>query len=619
MAIQQLRSSQLITTFGTGSMVDLPDASVIIGGPDHWTYREDEITDHLIREERLSKRIAQYLNELFGYNLQEVDLMLPPRMRSSLQYQGKNPEVTAWKFPEWYVVQKIEQTPVGKRRRLVSKHLLEKGKYRDQNGKRLDVVPIRFVRACDKGHVDDIDWLAYVHGVPDRNCPRAQGGLFLIEQGSSGALSDIIVACDCGRKRSLALARKDKSLLGYCNGRRPWLGPLSKEACSNQSKLLVRSASNAYFPQLYSVISIPEGSTGLQAVLRRFESDLAAVTSIEMLAMARKFNSSLDKSLGDYGDQEVFDLLSKLRDKTPDQPLPTKLLEFSAFVGPTNQLADDHVEGDFLIRHLDDEFWKNDPLLSSCLDKVVLVDRLREVVAQVGFTRFESRGTTLDGELDLDLQPAPLAKDKTKIIPAFENRGEGIFLQFNVERMMNWGSSQAVQDRAEDLKAGFALKAAERGLDDALEFHGAPFYMLHTLAHLLIQEIALECGYPTSSLKERIYCDAGDGAFGILIYTGSSDAEGTLGGLVNSARRIQPILLNTIHNASICSSDPVCSHTKPEKDNPSHWLTGSACHCCTHLPETSCEQMNQYLDRALVVPTLAGLGCEFFSMAKTTA
>ena len=613
MAIQQLRSSQLITTFGTGSMVDLPDTSVIIGGPDHWVYREDDISDHLIREERLSKRIAQYLNELFGYNLQDVDLMRPPRMRSSLQYQGKKPEVVAWKFPEWYVVQKIESTAEGKRRRLVNKHLLDKGRYRDANGKRLDVVPIRFVRACDKGHVDDIDWLSFVHGIENRNCTRAQGGLFLLEKGSSGALSDIIVACDCGRSRSLALARKDKSLLGSCNGRRPWLGPLSKEFCSNQSKLLVRSASNAYFPQLYSIISIPEGSTGLQAVLSKFEADLATVASVDILGMARKFNKALDKSLGDHSDQEIFELLTKLRNKISDQPLATKSLEFPAFTGPVNQLSDDQVEGDFLIRHLPDDLWRSDTLLSSCLDQIVLVDRLREVVAQVGFTRFESRGTTLDGELDLDLKPAPLAKDKIKIIPAFENRGEGIFLKFNTKRIADWSNRPAVQKRAEELKAGFSLKAAERG-QDQYSFYGAPFYMLHTLAHLLIQEITLECGYPASSLKERIYCDANAGEFGILIYTGSSDAEGTLGGLVNAAKRVRPILLNTIQNASICSSDPVCSHTKPEKDNPSHWLLGSACHCCTHLPEISCEQMNQYLDRSLVVPTLEGLGCEFFKL-----
>lgn len=617
MAIQQLRSSQLITTFGTGAMVDLPDASVIIGGPDNWKYPEDEIADHIIQEARLSKRIAQYLNELFDYKLNDVDLMRPPRMRSSQKYQkGKKPEVSAWKFPEWYVVQQIEQTPAGKRRRLINKHLLDQGKYRDLNGKKQPVVPIRFVRACDSGHVDDLDWLGFVHGHDKRNCPRAQGGLFLLEKGSSGALADIIVSCECGKSRSLALARKDKSILGHCSGRRPWLGPFSRDtSCSKPSKLLVRSASNAYFPKLYSVISIPDGSTGLQAVLNKFEADLAAVTTVELLRMARQFNKGLNTSLGEYTDQEVFDALTKLRNKTPDQVSAPKPLEFDAFTGPTNQLEDDQVEGDFLIRHLDDALWKSSPLLAKCLDKIVLVDRLREVVAQVGFTRFESRGTNLDGELDLDLKPAPLAKDKTNVIPAFENRGEGIFLQFNAEHMTTWSNFPAVQARAEELKAGFSLKAEERKQEDT-DFHGAPYYMLHTLAHLLIQEIALECGYPSSSLKERIYCKADEKQFGILIYTGSSDAEGTLGGLVNSAKRIQPIILNTINNASICSSDPVCSHTKPEKDNPSHWLLGSACHCCTHLPETSCEQMNQYLDRALVVPTLAGLRCEFFSLTN---
>ena len=615
MAIQQLRSSQLITTFGTGAMVDLPDAAVIIGGPDHWVYRPDEIADHLIEEDRLSRRIAQYLNELFDYKLQDVQLRLPPRMRNALQYQGLNPEVTAFKFPEWYVVQQIEETARGKRRRLISKYLLENGKYRDAHGKKQAVVPMRFVRACDKGHVDDIDWLAFVHGFEDRNCARAQSGLYLIERGSSGALVDIIVACDCGKQRSLAQARMDMKSLGNCNGRRPWLGPLSRESCGKPSKLLVRSASNAYFPQLYSIISIPERTSGLTAVLNRFASDLEAVNSLEDLKMARKFNGPLNKSLEDHKDETVFDALTTLRSKTSGGATATKTLEFSAFTGPTNTLEDDQHANDFLIRHLDDSSWNTDPLLSECLEKVVLVDRLREVVAQVGFTRFESRGTTLDGELDLHLEPAPLAKDKTNIIPAFENRGEGIFLQFTPERIARWAMSPKVKDRAEALKTGFMLKASERGQDD-LEFHGAPFYMLHTFSHLLMQEISLECGYPTSSLKERIYCDAGEQVFGILIYTGSSDAEGTLGGLVNAARRIQPIMLNAIHNASICSSDPVCSHTKPEENNPSHWLLGSACHCCTHLPETSCEQMNQYLDRSLVVPTLEGLGCEFFNLTK---
>lgn len=616
MSIQQLRSSQLVTTFGTGAMVDLPDAAIIVSGPDHWTYREDQIADHLIREPRLSRRVAEYLNEAFGYTLPDVELRRPPRMRESLQYQGLTPVVTGWKFPEWYVVQKIEDHGGAKARRLVGKHLLEKnGKYRDSQGVTHKVVPIRFVRACQRGHVDDIDWLSFVHHRGERNCPKAMQGLYFVERGNSGALSDIFVSCECGASRTLAAAQRDQNSLLSCNGRRPWLGPLSRESCGLPSRLLVRSASNAYFPQLYSVISIPERSSALAAVLRRFENDLQIVTSVEVLTMARKLNSALHASLGDRSDEEVFEALQALRSATPQQDVSAKILEFAAFTGPVDSISQDQHDGDFLIRHLPPELWKGDPLLADCLQQIVLVDRLREVTAQVGFTRFEAPGRRLDGELDmeLDITPAPLAKDKINIIPAFENRGEGFFLHFKSERIHEWIGKPSVQERAEILRAGYALYADSKGRDPN-HFFGVAYYLLHTFSHLLIQRISLECGYPTSSIKERIYCNPALGHYGILLYTGTPDAEGTLGGLVEAAKSIRGLFHATLESAAICSADPVCSHTKPDQNNPSHWLLGSACHCCTHLPETCCEQMNQYLDRALVIPTLEGLGSEFFPL-----
>lgn len=614
MSIQQLRSSQLITTFGTGAMVDLPDAAVIISGPDHWTYREDQIADHLIREPRLSKRVAEYLNQAFNYTLSDVELRRPPRMRESFQYSGAIPLVTGWKFPEWYVVQKIEDRNGAKGRRLVGKHLLEtNGQYRDQQGKSHKVVPIRFVRACESGHVDDIDWLAFVHHKTSRNCPKAMQGLYLVERGNSGALSDIVISCECGESRTLAAAQKDQHSLGSCTGRRPWLGPLSREKCGRASRLLVRSASNSYFPQLYSVISIPERSSALATVLRKFEADLQIVTSVEILAMARQMNGALNASLGGRSNQEVFDALQSLRTGVSQQDVSAKTLEFGAITGPVQPMESDQHDGDFLIRHLPPELWRDDPLLADCLQQVVLVDRLREVVAQVGFTRFESAGKRLDGELDMDLNitPAPLAKDKINIIPAFENRGEGFFLHFSPERINAWMARKTVQDRAEVLRAGYAIHAESKGRDPNL-FHGVAYYFLHTFSHLLLQRISLDCGYPASSIKERIYCNAATGHYGILLYTGTSDAEGTLGGLVEAAKSIRGLFHSTLESAAICSADPVCSNAKPQQSNPNHLLLGSACHCCTHLPETCCEQMNQYLDRALVIPTLEGLGCEFF-------
>jgi hypothetical protein len=165
------------------------------------------------------------------------------------------------------------------------------------------------VRACESGHVDDIDWLAFVHHKTSRNCPKAMQGLYLVERGNSGALSDIVISCECGESRALAAAQKDQHSLGNCTGRRPWLGPLSREKCGRASRLLVRSASNSYFPQIYSVISIPERSSALATVLRKFEADLQIVTSVEILTMARQLNGALNASLGGRSNQEVFDAL----------------------------------------------------------------------------------------------------------------------------------------------------------------------------------------------------------------------------------------------------------------------------------------------------------------------
>jgi hypothetical protein len=147
-------------------------------------------------------------------------------------------------------------------------------------------------------------------------------------------------------------------------------------------------------------------------------------------------------------------------------------------------------------------------------------------------------------------------------------------------------------------------------------FPGAPYYLLHTFAHLLMTAISLECGYPGSSLRERIYAlDAPPGGqrrFGVLIYTASTDAEGTLGGLVEAARRISHFVRKALELAALCSNDPICAHHTPgELDHAP--LHGAACHGCVLVPETSCEQRNEFLDRALVVPTVEQCGAEFFS------
>jgi len=250
---------------------------------------------------------------------------------------------------------------------------------------------------------------------------------------------------------------------------------------------------------------------------------------------------------------------------------------------------------------------RGDPLLAP-VSRVVMIHRLREVVAQVGFTRFDAPSTDEKGELDLGVERAMLDIDITWL-PAIENRGEGIFIQIDRGRIEEWIQRATVIDRASELQAGFNAWKAERPGSHRL-FPGAAYVMLHSLSHLLLSAIALDCGYPASSLRERVF--AFDGRFGILIHTGSADADGTLGGLVEEGRRIGYHLEKAREAAQLCSNDPVCADHRADDINEHRFLHGAACHGCLLIAETSCEQRNDLLDRALVFPTVATPQASFF-------
>ena len=136
--------------------------------------------------------------------------------------------------------------------------------------------------------------------------------------------------------------------------------------------------------------------------------------------------------------------------------------------------------------------------------------------------------------------------------------------------------------------------------------------MLHTLSHMLLQSLSARCGYPAASIRERIYVDKENQLYGVLLYTSSPDAEGTLGGLVQQARHIGDHIRQALDTAALCSNDPVCAQHAAADSVEERWLHGAACHGCVLVAETSCEMWNDYLDRALVVPTLAEREAAFF-------
>jgi hypothetical protein len=593
MTTPQVRAGQVITTFGPGSMVDFPDVSVVIAGLENWRYDAGRIP--MVDESRLVAKLRRILN------VPQLMLREPPPANE--QTAGFHPDITGWRFPEWFIVQRTIAMPKGYRaRRLVHWKALEKGRFKDEDNRWYPVVPVRFVRACPKGHLGDIEWREFVHGERG-GCIR---DLYLEERGTSGDLDEIWVRCDCGKDRVMSqAARRELRALGSCNGARPWLGRGTREACGDANRLLIRSASNAYFPQTMSVISIPDTAAAIDAIVDALWDDfLSDVETDADLAKVRAKPTPKIRLEG-YGDAEVLTAIRRRRSGGVSEDRPVKEAEYDALSEAKEELGVDEPGGDFFARALPPDKWAA-PWMSA-IQRVVLVHRLREVVAQVGFTRFEAAGPDIQGELELDVKRAPLAIDLSWL-PAVENRGEGIFLQFHAAAIRQWCARPAVMERARSLLAGFELWQKEHE-GSPRRFPGLPYYLLHSLSHLLLTAIALECGYPASSLRERVY--AGEDRYGILIYTGSSDAEGTLGGLVEAGRAISRHMRRALELGMLCSNDPVCAYHAPTPHDY-QWLLGSACHGCLLIAETSCEQRNDFLDRSLVVPTVEGLGTELF-------
>ncbi|MDX2270999.1 MAG: DUF1998 domain-containing protein [Cyanobacteriota bacterium] len=616
----ELRQSQLLTTFGPGAMVDLPDRSVIISGLTYWKGETQ-----YIREDRLRAKVIRALNLDDG---QDIQLRTPPTQ--SQDPQAPKSGVDAFVFPAWFLAQVDEPFEFNgktyRTRPLVPWSVVKsEGKFR---GKKVQFVPVRFVQACPNGHLSDINWYAFVHNDFQTTL---RGQLWLDEAGSGNDFEEIFVRCEqTGKRRPLSQAKlKDSKVLGYCEGYRPWLRSSGQEPCCKYipdpqgnplpsdkpeyNRLLIRSASNAYFSQLLSVISMPDPDSELrQAVDPFYTEDLQFAedpTDIQKELKKPKF-----KDLVSFGAKAVWEEVQRRKQGTIPEDKSIKQVELEALLAcpfeqgrptPASKIFDGAT------RHPS----QLDPRWDPYIDKIVLVHRLREVVALIGFTRFESAPTSINGEIEdelaigvrrasLDFEP--------KWIPAIENLGEGVFISFKPAAIEAWLQREPVKQRAQTLIRGFEKWADERGIPrNRLDFPGAPYIMLHSLSHLLITSVSLDCGYTSSAIRERIYVFPGIG-YGILLHTGTSGSEGTLGGLVDVGRHIEDHLSRALDYGRLCSNDPVCAQHQPDNPQEDRFLHGAACHGCLLIGETSCERRNELLDRALVVNTVENLGAAFF-------
>lgn len=631
MGHKQIRIGQLIAPFGPGSIyTDRRGTPHVVCGLDHWFKRWDETLGLVPCQspaefQRFEPRLAALLR---------VDrFCTPPDFRATRMGATPPPNAQlytpALRFPRWY-----RNSRTGEMRRF------------NLSTQRIDSVPgggrwlpVRFVSVCAGGHLCEFPWREWI------GCQcQGDGNLHLTDRGGS-ELNSIRIECHtCPQGSS---GRQGKSLAGTtvkpdeeqgeqsalqqaginCPGERPWLGEGANELCNRPLIGALINQTNLYFSKTISAILLPDlqqrddvvtqtrneieqnaGICGVARTLWNMDSRPGAIALVQSSLSERGITrepGQVEKALESLFAPAPGLIANATRPDAPESDLLAfRRAEFNIIRNEVN----------------DPERIPNLRVISAAVPddlapwftKVNLVERLRETRVFYGFDRLKPNIQPLAGMPDSAMSQLfrnPPQQPQDRWLPAIEVFGEGIYLELDDHRLTRWQNDHTawLQSRLED---NFVVRLDDvfqtlPPLGSANRVWVSRYLMVHSLAHVLINQLVFECGYSTASLRERLYisADANAPMAGILIYTAAGDSEGTLGGLVRLGRpeRLGPIVRRALSRASWCSADPVCSENLGGQG--SRLANLAACHACILLPETSCETINQGLDRAMVVGT----------------
>lgn len=584
-----VRSGQLIAPFGVGSLCEVDGQSFFVRGTGRWPK---------------------------GRNLEDLELRaLTSRLRPGVTLKRPVYAVSASRFPRWHfcpscramIYWNAERDRVARPTDPIPKPTCPHSKCRSQR-----LVPMRFVAVCDGGHLEEIDWYFWAHRRIQRSesgsCDRRTAALdFLVTGQSGGDFSSMEIRCGCGARSTLE-GISDGPLLQKCTGRQPneagtgCVNPDDAQGRPHSLFMEPRGSSALHYASVISALDIAIDVQLAEAVAA-LRNDTTFKMLLDVAIDLKSTNESTFKpriiALGErHGvDPEtswgLFESEYVRQSAPPDATTghgpdlrQTDILgdEFPVLANPTG------IRSRTLVTRPSPPGSRYN--LDSLLEKVVQVERLREVRAFRGFQR--RKPTDNNPMITPSLgQPTPLW------LPAIEVIGEGIFVEFSRSAIASW--LDANRNEIAAFTTHQLHSAEELGLPVRMGFEANPvFIMAHTFAHLLINQLSFDCGYSSTSLRERIYCGAArDGYAGVLIYTADSDSEGSMGGLVElgAPGRFSEVAYRAVSRSEWCSGDPVCRELDAQGIDG---LNRAACHACSLVAETSCTVSNVLLDRVLV-------------------
>lgn len=583
----ELRTSQLITSYGVGAMVDFRHETAILAGADDWYDPSDEKAENrILRCHNLEKILDK------GFFVKPKS----DQQNRAIYKQSCSHDIGAYRFPKMLYCPSCMH--LASEKQLAGNQTGELKCPVPGCGKRL--VPSRFVVVCRHGHIDDFPYSEWVHqGKPcEKNTAGRLPKLKLFNINGRTNLGSLMISCeDCGKVRSMQEAFVPQALASVyqCTGFQPWLNRVDPVPCTEKAVVRMRASAGVYMPVNISALNIPPWSAKISMVLLKH---LDALEGKQEDALRAYIQKKICPCFPNVSIDHILDLYNVLvtNQKTAHPSTLRELYEeeYRALCEEA-----DEPDSDFCSRRVFPPA-KYKPWI----DEVVAIDRLTEIVAMAGFTRVQG----WDGNLDSRCLAPIFSRQQNQWLPAVDMHGEGIFIRLNEEKVQEW------EKKNEQVYRPMMGRVKENHFH--CENASARYVLLHTISHLLIRSLERMCGYQASALKERIYSTYTDGVemAGILIYTASSDSEGSLGGLVAQAapEHMEENLDALLNEAEWCSGDPLCMTSTGAHAQGLYGLNYAACHQCTLLPETSCTMRNLLLDRGALIGRMEDRTVGFF-------
>jgi len=636
----KIQTRKVISAYGgSGSLIETPFGALMVENFDKWaffrgTYQDGKWvvqipkTFHVIDE-----RLKQRLNYKNGFSKLEAFVHVPDNVSSSKRAdipENEEETISAEFFPKWFycnrcdsfkrindwwdVWKNVKGSTATKKEFAPPKC----GLCYEKNGKKYapELEQVRFIMTSPDGEIDDLPWEFWNTAQKAIKDDDSENGSVLLDFDNpcchdqdlkylkSTKFSDLSgIRIKCVNPKC-ALRGQEVNLAGLFGFRK--FRKYQKDSEGNKIqkegkdvkiffKPVIRTSNSVYYPITVSSIFLPTDKGVTQIDQERITDWLAEGEDANFIyrALLKKYPIDVIEKYINNNQTNLY------------QPeVEYRLTEYKFLQGMDASFYEDPS------RNLIFNKIEVSRLATLGVAQLIGIKKLRIIVVQTGYTRQEPLTNDLFmadlTELNSSVEGKYTSKWKKEAyyLPAIESFGEGIFISFSDRVMEKWigliFEHPVFLSRIGKLYEN-CLHHEYKSVRDKFvsEVHLARFIMIHTLSHLLLKELEFLCGYPATSLNERLFIDEGN-MQGLLIYT-VAGSEGSFGGLVSqtSDSNMFRILKSALTRALDCAADPICYHT--DDGQGIGGLNMAACYSCSLVPENACEEFNSFLDRALLI------------------